>query len=141
MCIVYPEQCPEPVELTVTGCRDSVVVDLGDVSLESQGRIIQMDVTIKNVCPGKRVAFAAILTEEDENGMEYQRGAKMMTIPAHSHPSCRDVIVKCIRFVVPEDLDVSGNAQAICNQRNFKARFIAHYIDTDYRCCESMLTM
>lgn len=139
--IVKPEACPIPVDFSVDGCTDSVVVDMGEVYLDSLGRIIQMDVTIKNVCPEKRVAFAAILTEEDENGMEYQRGAKMMTIPAHSHPSCRDVIVKCIRFVVPEDLDVSGNAQAICNQRNFKARFIAHYIDTDYRCCESMLTM
>ena len=49
------------------------------------GCIIQMDVTIKNVCPGKRVALAAILTEVDEHGMEYQRGMKALTIPAHSY--------------------------------------------------------
>ena len=100
-----------------------------------------MDVTIKNVCPGKRVALAAILSEVDEDGMEYPRGMKAMTIPAHNFPTCRDVLVKCIKFVVPEDLDVSGGSTAaMCNQRNFKARFIAHNVDTDFSCCESVLT-
>ena len=140
--VVNPEPCPVPVDLTVNSCSDAVVVDMGDTSLESLGRIIQMDVTIKNVCPGKRVALAAILTEVDENGMEYQRGMKAMTIPAHNASTCRDVLVKCIKFVVPEDLDVSGaSTQAMCNSRNFKARFIAHTIDTDFRCCESVLTL
>ena len=140
--VVNPEPCPVPVDLTVNSCSDAVVVDMGDTSLESLGRIIQMDVTIKNVCPGKRVALAAILTEVDEDGMECQRGMKAMTIPAHNASTCRDVLVKCIKFVVPEDLDVSGaSTQAMCNSRNFKARFIAHTIDTDFRCCESVLTL
>ncbi len=140
--VVQPEACPTPVDLEVEGCADAVLVDLGDTYLESQGRIIQMDVTIKNVCPGKRVALAAILTEVDQDGMEYQRGMKAMTIPAHSFPSCRDVLVRCIKFVVPEDLNLSQNAgKTMCVKRNFKARFIAHNIDTDYRCCESVLTL
>lgn len=137
--VVHPEKCPEPVDLNVEGCQNSVLVNLGDVYLESQGRIIQMDVTVKNVCPGKRVALAAILTEVDQNGMEYQRGMKAITIPAHSFPVCRDVLVKCIKFVVPEDLSVSGGA--MCSPRKFKARFLANNIDTDYRCCESAVTL
>ena len=140
--VVNPEECPVPVDLTIEGCSDSVVIDAGDTYLESLGRIIQLDVTVKNVCPGKRVALAVILTEVDENGMEYQRGMKAMTIPAHSFPVCRDVLVKCIKFVVPEDLDVSGAfTQMMCNARNFKVRFIAHHIDTDFRCCESVITL
>ena len=140
--VVHPEECPVANDLSVEGCADSILVDMGDTYLESLGRIIQLDVTIKNVCPGRRVALAAILTEVDENGMEYQRGMKAMTIPAHNFPTCRDVLVKCIKFVVPEDLDVSGNdTRAMCNQRNFKVRFIAHNIDTEYRCCESVLTL
>ena len=130
---------PETEESDCGGCLDAVLIDMGNVSLDSQGRIIQMDVTIKNVCPGKQVALAAILAEVDQNGMEYQRGMKAMTIPAHSFSTCRDVRVKCIKFVVPEDLSVSGGA--MCSARNFKARFIAHNIDTDYRCCESMITL
>ena len=140
--VVNPEACPVPVDLSIAGCSDSVVVDMGDTYLESLGRIVQMDVTIKNVCPGKRVALAVLLSEVDENGMEYQRGTKAMTIPAHSFPACRDVLVKCIKFVLPEDLDVSGGStQVLCNPRNFKARFIAHNIDSDFRCCESVLTL
>ena len=140
--VVNPEECPTPVDLSIDSCSDAVVVDMGDTYLESLGRIIQLDVTIKNVCPGKRVALAAILTEVDENGLEYQRGMKAMTIPAHNQSTCRDVLVKCIKFVVPEDLDVSGGSpRAMCDQRNFKVRFIAHNIDTDYRCCESVLTL
>ncbi len=140
--VVNPEECPVPVDLTVQDCSDSVLMDLGDTYLESQGRIIQIDVTIKDVCPEKRVALAVILTEVDENGMEYQRGMKTVTIPAHSYPTCRDILVKCIKFVVPEDLDVSGDGPVtMCNPRQFKARFIAHNIDTDYSCCESVLTL
>ena len=71
--VVNPESCPEPVEISVDGCADSVLIDAGEVQLESLGRIIQLDVTIKNVCPGKRVALAATLTEVDDNGMEYRR--------------------------------------------------------------------
>ncbi len=73
-----------PVEFTVDGCSDAVLLDMGEVELESLGRIIQADVTVKNVCPGKRVALAAILTEVDSEGMEYQRGMKAFALPAHN---------------------------------------------------------
>ena len=140
--VVNPEPCPIPVELSIGGCQDSMVIDMGSTYLESLGRILQLDVTVKNVCPGKRVALAVILTEVDSNGEEYQRGVKTFTIPAHNFPTCRDVLVRCIKFVLPEDLDVSGgNPNAMCNERNFKARFIAHNIDTDYRCCDSIVTI
>lgn len=78
-----------------------------------------------------------MLSEVDQQGNEYQRGMKTLTIPAHNHPTCRDVLVKCVKFVLPEDLDVSGGTpNAMCNTRNFKARFIAHHIDSDHHCCE-----
>ena len=132
--VVMPEPCPTPVELTVGGCQDTVVLDMGDTCLESRGRIVQLDVTVKNVCPGRRTALAVILTELDDSGVEYPRGMKAITIPAHSAPGCRDVLVKCVKFVLPEDLNVSGTG-TMCGDRNFRARFIAHSIDTDYCCC------
>ena len=64
------------------------------------------------------------------------------TTPAHDGPDCRDILVKCIKFVVPEDLAVNGEEQGeMCGARNFKLRFIAHTIDTDYRCCEAVLNL
>ena len=133
--VVNPEPCPVPVDFTSEGCSDIVVVDAGDVYLDAQGRIIQLSATIKKVCPRKRVALAVILTEVDDAGNEYQRGMKAFTIPAHTSPSCRDIKVKNIRFIVPEDLNVSGNG--MCSQRSFKARLFANTIDNDYICIDS----
>lgn len=135
--VIEPEPCPTPVDIAIGGCQDSMVVDVGDVYLGSLGRILQLDVTVKNVCPYKRVALGVILTEVDAHGNEYPRGTKTITIPEHHGPYCRDMLVKCIRFVLPEDLDVSGGSQAgMCNTRNFKARVIAHNIDSDFMCCD-----
>lgn len=137
--VVLPETCPEPVDVSVSGCQDTVELDAADLDLESLGRIIQLDVTLKNICPHRRVALAAILTEVDEQGLEYKRGMKVMTIPAHTREGCRDVTVRCIKFVLPEDLDVSGSTDSICNARNFRVRFIAHYVDSGFDCCDLVL--
>lgn len=137
--VVLPETCPTPVELAIDGCEDTVEFDAGDLGMESLGRIVQLDVTLRNVCPNKRVALAAILTEVDGAGNEYKRGMKTMVVPAHTRDSCRDVTVRCIKFVLPESLDVSGSTGSICNERNFKARFIAHYIDNDFECCNTVM--
>lgn len=134
------EACPEPVAIDIDGCEDAVVFDAGDLNLSSLGRILQVTVTIKNVCPNRRVALAVILTEVDEHGLEFKRGLKTLTIPAHHRSSCQDVTVQCIKFILPEDLDVSGEPDAICNPRSFNARFLAHYIDNDFECCPPQVT-
>lgn len=134
--VVHPELCPEPVDLEVDGCEDMVEFDAGYLGMESLGRIVRLKVTLHNVCPNRRVALAAILTEVDREGNEYKRGLKTTVIPAHTREGCRDVAVCGLNFVLPESLDVSGYAGSICNQRNFKARFIAHYIDSDFECCD-----
>ena len=133
--IICPEGCPEPVDVTIGGCEDVVEYDSGLLGLDSPGRILQLDVTIKDVCPFRRVALAVILNEVDDEYNEHKRGLKTITVPAHDKESCRDVTVRCIRFVLPEDLDVSGDHDSICDERKFKARFIAHYIDNDFDCC------
>ena len=137
--VVSPEVCPEPKDVTICGCEDSIEFDAGDLVMESLGRIIQLDVTLKNVCPNRRVALAAIITEVNDNDIEHKRGMKTMTVPAHTRQTCRDIKVRCMKFVLPEDLDERGSANAICNKRKFKARFIAHYIDNDFECCNFVL--
>ena len=133
---VFPEPCPIPVEIAIDGCEDTVVFDAGDLAMDSLGRILQLDVTLQNVCPGKRTALAVILSEVDDRGLEYPRGMKTILIPAHNRPACEDVTVRCIKFVLPEALDVSGGSDAICNRRTFKARCFANYIDHDFACCD-----
>lgn len=137
--IILPEDCPTPVDVAIDGCDDTIEFDAGVIGMESLGRIMQLDVTLRNVCPNKRVALAAILHEVDENGTEYKRGMKTMTVPAHTRETCHDVIVRCIKFVLPEDLDVSEAQTGVCSRRQFRARFIAHYIDNDFDCCNIVL--
>ena len=105
--------------------------------MDSLGRILELSVKIKNVCPNRRVALAVMLSEVDANDVEYQRGMKTMVIPAHYNSSCKDVKVECIKFVLPEELNVGG--YSLCNERNFKARFIVHYIDNDFCCCDNQV--
>ena len=136
--VIIPEPCPTAVEKTAQGCDDSVEFDAGDIYLESLGRIVQVDVTLRNVCPNKRVALAVLLYEVDGEGNEHKRGLKTITVPAHTREGCRDVTVRCIRFVLPEDLDVSGSANGICSTRELKARFIANYVDNGFDCCDNV---
>jgi len=127
------------VDVAISGCEDSIEFDAGDVYLESIGRILQLDVNLKNVCPNKRVALGVILTEVDQEGNEHQRGVKAITVPAHQQLSCRDVLVKCIKFVLPEDLSLAEETSgSMCGTRNFKARMIAHYIDSSFQCCNDV---
>ena len=129
----FSEDCPQPVSVKLEGCQDTAEYDLGDVYLESQGKILELDLTLKNICPGKRVALAVILTEVDSYGTEYPRGMKILTVPAHFRTGCPDISVRCIKFVLPDDLNVSCSAR--CCERNFKARVISHYIDSGFDCC------
>ena len=132
--VVIGEPCPDPVDVRIDGCEDSVEIDAGDIMIGGTGRIVQINVTLKDVCPHRRIALAAVLTEEDHYGMEENRGVKVLTIPAHTKTACHDVTVRCIRFVVPDE-----PAAAHCADRKLKVRFLANYIDSDFKCCDIII--
>ena len=135
-----PEECPSPVEIEIDCCKDSFEYDIGEMNMESLGRILQLDLTLKNICPEKRVALAVILSEVDSEGAEHKRGLKTAVIPAHHQQMCKDIKIKCMKFVLPEELDVSGGCPySLCNKRHFKARVIFHYIDHDFECCDIVI--
>ena len=102
----------------------------------SLGRIVQMDVSLKAVCPGKRVAASIQLMERKPDGTELPRGVKHILVPAQEGEACQDLTLRCIQFSLPEALDASGKTGSICDLRNFSARVIANYVDTDFTCCD-----
>lgn len=130
--VVCAEPCPTPVDVVAEGCSDTVVVDVGDVQLGAQGRIIQLEVTVKDVCPNRRVALGVMLEEVGPDGKTEPRGFKAYTIPAHTQPGCRDVQVQCIRFVVPEDVSLWG--KSLCDTRRFQVQLIAQEMDWEFHC-------
>lgn len=135
--IIYPDDCPKAVEFTADGCEDTLYYDLKDVYLDSLGRVLQLDMTLKNICPRKRVALCVTLNEVDSEGTEHKRGIKIFTIPAHYYDTCKDVKVRCVRFILPEDLNVE-NPGALCGTRKFAARVMANYIGYGFECCQDM---
>ena len=114
---------------------DTIEFDAGDVEMQSLGRIVKVNFTLQNVCPNKRVAVAVVLYELDGEGNEHKCGFKTLTIPAHTQSACRDVLVRCVKFVLPEDLDVF-DPTGMCNERDLRVRILANYIDNDFDCCE-----
>lgn len=132
--VVIPEPCPEAIDIPVSGCEELVEFDAGDLELSALGRIVELNVTLDRVCPGRRVALAAILSEVDSNGEEHQRGMKIFTIPAHSGAQCRNVAVRCIRFVLPELEEASGECTCTCRDKELRVRFLANYVDSGFIC-------
>lgn len=130
--VVCAEPCPTPVDVVAERCSDTVVVDVGDVQLGGQGRVIQLELTVKDVCPNRRVALGVMLEEVGPDGKTEPRGFKAYTIPAHNQPGCRDVQVQCIRFVVPEDVSLWG--KSLCDTRRFQVQVIAQEMDGEFRC-------
>lgn len=130
--VVCAEPCPTPVDVVAEGCSETVVVDVGDVQLGAQGRIIQLEVTVKDVCPNRRVALGVMLEELGPDGKIEPRGFKAYTIPAHTQPGCRDIQVQCIRFVVPEDVSLWG--KSLCDTRRFQVQLIAQEMDWEFHC-------
>ena len=129
------DRCPPVPGFSLTGCQDALRVRLCGAHLTELGRIVQLDVTLKDVCPGKRVAASILLWELDPWGREYFRGARHLVIPAQEGESCRDVHLDCIPFSLPEALNPGG--ERFCCPRRFQAQVIANYVDTDFVRCEA----
>lgn len=129
------EPCPKPVDYTAVGCADTIEFDAGEIEMLSLGRIVKVNFTLQHVCPNKRVAVAVVLNEIDREGNEHKRGVKTLTVPAHTQNGCRDVLVRCVKFVLPEDLE-GLDTTGMCNQRNLRVRVLANYLDNDFECCE-----
>ena len=129
----YCEECgasrPCNDDIYFEKCEDHKVCHIGDTVMEGQGRILDLTMCLKNVCPGKRVAVGIALSELDPRGNEYPRGMKTFTVPAHHHSYCADIPVEAMRFILPEDISVSGTSDSCGNRRHFTARVVAHYID------------
>ncbi|MGI5893940.1 MAG: vWA domain-containing protein [Candidatus Merdivicinus sp.] len=128
------EPCPLPEEIVMSGCQDILEYQLDNMSLMPSGRLLNLSIKLLHICPDRRVALGIVLSETDGNGEEHPRGFKAVTVPAHHAPGCRDVLVKCIPFVLPEDQNMVDRGDNFCKERRFFARVYANYLDFDDPC-------
>ncbi len=129
---VVAEPCPTTVSFTVDGYDDFAQQDLGNFSWESYGHILECSLTLHNICPHRQTALALILTETDDSGQSHPRGFKTFTIPAHHASSCRDIHVKSIRFVLPDDTETSCR---VCKNHRLHMQVITHAVESNFHCC------
>lgn len=106
-------------------CDEHQPCHLGETEMITTGRLMDVDLTLKNVCPGRRVALGVTVHERDSQGREYARGFKAVTVPAHQQKTCADVDAPTLRFILPEDLRTEN-----CGRRHFIVRATTHYVDT-----------
>ena len=98
---------PGPVEVTMDGCQDFVSVDLGTLTCNPRGEFWRC---------GQPFTMCALISgwpwpccfRRWTKREGASRGMKTVTVPVHHCPACRNVLVRGIRFILPEDLNVSG---------------------------------
>ena len=113
---VFYDSCENAKEVNVASeCRDE----------ENLGRVLDVNMTLRNVCPGRRSAVGVHLWELDEHGGEYARGFRSFTVPAHNAGRSRDVHLPSMRFILPEDVSVAGHG----GRRHFVVRTTNHYLE------------
>lgn len=117
-------------------CEDAKECELDAVEIDDTGKILDLSLTLSDVCPAKRVALAVSLNEVDSYGNEYGRGLKIYTIPESGRTVPCDINVDNIRFIMPDDISVGTSGI-----RHFVVRTDTHYIDTTSGDCDTDCTI
>lgn len=125
-----PMPTPEETHVYFERCEEAKTVDMGSVEMDQGGRILDVALTLRHVCPHKRTAVGVTLTEVDAAGHEYARGFKCVTVTAHQNEGCCDIRTPRMRFILPEDLRVDGENSVCCGRRHFILRAATHCVDT-----------
>lgn len=123
-----PEECADPVDVTVSGCSDSVAVDAGEICVAATGRLLAVSFKLARVCPLRDVAVGVVVSEMMGDGTEVSRGFKAFTVPAQGGRTCGDINVQCVRFVLPDDTANAG----LCTPRRFRVRVLANPTDCSW---------
>lgn len=114
-------------------CEESRIVTLSEDCDDDRamGRAIDVDMTLRSVCPGRRVAVGMELSEVDGDGRERCCGFRAVTVPAHDRSRPCDMAVERVRFILPESARADDDRGGMCGcRRHFVLRTTNHYVDS-----------
>ena len=136
--VIYVQGCRQNNDNACTGCacdqggathiyydaceNSKAVTVIGSCEEEMQGRVLDVNVTLRNVCPGRCSSLGLSLSELDEDGTEYARGFRAISVPAHNARCYQDVQLDTVRFVLPEE-------RGLQRRRHLIVRTTHHYLD------------
>jgi len=106
------------------GCEEAKIKVMPDRELDQTGRVLDITMTLRNVCPCRHVSVGYLVTELDEDSNEHACGFKAFTVEPHYNARACDMELDSVRFILPDDARV-GNGT-----RHFVVRADAHYADT-----------
>lgn len=116
---INPQEVQVCTPVTVAPCATCDKVNIGNVGV-TNGFILEVNGTITNACRGRTLSVAAILCET-VNNTDIVRGVQVIEVPVPTGTGrCTNVPVSFV-FAFSD----------ICrdNNRTFRARIIAHYLN------------
>lgn len=112
------------------GPQDGLLVhDLGTLPVAPGGCVVEFSFTLPAVPPDTRTAVALTLLELDGAGRAFPRGMRTLLLPPHHSPQPTDIRADGVRFVLPAELDLSGEGR-----RRLAVQAEAQYVDFHARC-------
>lgn len=124
--------CSTCKDITLPACStltaDSITVE----NLACEGRFLVLNVDLKNICKGKKVAVAVLLYDKDSvTGKLTPIAFKVFSATAPNDnlpPSCTEFVITNICFALPDD-------NSLCTDRTLVAKVIANYVGFDEPSC------
>ncbi|WP_294549710.1 hypothetical protein [uncultured Pseudoflavonifractor sp.] len=112
------------------GARDGLLVHcLGSIPPAAGGCVAEFSFTLPAVPPDTRTAVAITLLELDQEGRAFPRGMRTLLLPAHHGARPMDVQAEGVRFILPAELDLSGDGV-----RRLVVQAESQYVDFHARC-------
>lgn len=99
-------------------CQDNEEKTIGPVRLKCQARLLKINVLLKNVCRGRKIALGVIVCEGKKT-----KGFKgtEIEIPGKPGSGCTTIKINNFCFVLPD--------KSICDKKRFEVKVVAHYTD------------
>lgn len=98
------------------------ICDVGDLYVENNGKILELSMTLKSVCPDKSVALGIVLCKVNDDKSTSVQAVKTFIVPAVHGDKSEDIVVKGITFVIPCD------EKCIDCRQHFTVRIEKHYV-------------
>lgn len=108
-------------------CENYKNITFDMLNLSGVGRFLNVNTTIKKVCPNKQIAVGFKLYETT-SGSKVMKGYKTFAVQ-HSENSCADITLSNIQFVLPEEIAETKDKTNLCSARTFELEIISHYVD------------
>ncbi|WP_432401179.1 hypothetical protein [Wukongibacter sp. M2B1] len=99
-------------------CQDNEEKTIGPIRLRYQSRLLRINILLKNVCRGRKIALGILVCEGKT--IKGFKGTEIV-VPGKPGSGCTDIRITNFCFVLPE--------KNICDRRKVDVKAIAHYTD------------